>query len=46
MCEARGEYFKRAEVVGLFDRYDRWITRRLRAFVVKRLAQRTLVVAP
>src|SRR5438094_8444110 len=24
-----GEYFKRAEVAGLFDRYDRWITRRL-----------------
>ena len=31
-----GEYFKRAEVAGLFDRYDRWITRRLRAFVAKR----------
>jgi hypothetical protein len=36
MCEAGGEYFKRAEVAGLFDRYDRWITRRLRAFVAKR----------
>ena len=33
---ARREYFKRAEVAGLFDRYDRWITRRLRAFVAKR----------
>jgi RNA-directed DNA polymerase len=31
-----GEYFKRAEVAGVFDRYDRWITRRLRAFVAKR----------
>src|SRR5437773_2474405 len=31
-----GEYFKRAEVAGLFDRYDRWITRRLRAFMAKR----------
>jgi hypothetical protein len=23
-----GEYFKRAEVAGVFDRYHRWITRR------------------
>src|SRR5207247_6701991 len=27
---------RRGEVAGLFDRYDRWITRRLRAFVAKR----------
>ena len=31
-----GEYFKRAQVAGVFDRYDRWILRRLRAFVAKR----------
>ena len=31
-----GEYFKRAQVSGVFDRYDRWILRRLRAFVAKR----------
>jgi RNA-directed DNA polymerase len=31
-----GEYFKRAEVAGVFDRYDRWITRRLRAYLAKR----------
>jgi RNA-directed DNA polymerase len=31
-----GEYFKRAEASGVFDRHDRWITRRLRAYVAKR----------
>jgi hypothetical protein len=31
-----GEYFKRASVAGVFDRYDRWILRRLRAYVAKR----------
>ncbi len=31
-----GEYFKRAEVAGVFNRYDRWITRRLRAYLAKR----------
>jgi hypothetical protein len=31
-----GEYFKRAEVSGVFDRYDRWITRRLRAYLATR----------
>lgn len=31
-----GEYFKRAQVAGVFDRLDRWITRRLRAFLAKR----------
>jgi group II intron reverse transcriptase/maturase len=31
-----GEYFKRAEAAGVFDRHDRWITRRLRAYVAKR----------
>jgi hypothetical protein len=31
-----GEYFKRAQVAGVFDRYDRWITRRLRAYLAKR----------
>jgi RNA-directed DNA polymerase len=31
-----GEYFKRAQVAGVFDRHDRWILRRLRAFVAKR----------
>ena len=31
-----GEYFKRAQVAGVFDRYDRWILRRLRAYVAKR----------
>jgi EAL domain-containing protein (putative c-di-GMP-specific phosphodiesterase class I) len=35
MCEA-GEYFKRAEVAGVLDRLDRWITRRLRAYLAKR----------
>jgi RNA-directed DNA polymerase len=31
-----GEYFKRAQAAGVFDRHDRWITRRLRAFKAKR----------
>jgi RNA-directed DNA polymerase len=31
-----GEYFKRASVAGVFDRNDRWILRRLRAYVAKR----------
>jgi RNA-directed DNA polymerase len=31
-----GEYFKRAQAAGVFDRHDRWILRRLRAFVAKR----------
>jgi hypothetical protein len=31
-----GDYFKRAQVAGVFDRYDRWILWRLRAFVAKR----------
>lgn len=31
-----GEYFKRGQVSGVFDRLDRWITRRLRAFMAKR----------
>jgi RNA-directed DNA polymerase len=31
-----GEYFKRAQVAGVFDRYDRWILRRLRAYMAKR----------
>ncbi len=31
-----GEYFKRAQVAGVFDRCDRWVARRLRAFVAKR----------
>lgn len=31
-----GEYFKRAEVAGVLDRLDRWITRRLRAYLAKR----------
>jgi hypothetical protein len=31
-----GKYFTRAQVAGVFDRLDRWITRRLRAFLVKR----------
>ena len=31
-----GEYFKRAQVAGVFDRFDRWILRRLRAFVARR----------
>ncbi len=31
-----GEYFKRAQLAGVFYRLDRWITRRLRAFVAKR----------
>ncbi len=38
-----GEHFKRAEraeLAGLFDRYDRWITRRLRAFAAKRWRNR------
>jgi hypothetical protein len=28
--------YKRAQVAGVFDRHDRWILRRLRAFVAKR----------
>jgi RNA-directed DNA polymerase len=31
-----GEYFKRAQASGVFDRHDRWITRRLRSFMAKR----------
>jgi RNA-directed DNA polymerase len=31
-----GEYFKRAEASGVFDRLDSWITRRLRAYMAKR----------
>ncbi len=31
-----GEYFKRAQAAGIFDRLDRWITRRLRAFLARR----------
>ncbi|WP_447973707.1 group II intron maturase-specific domain-containing protein [Nitrospira sp. Kam-Ns4a] len=31
-----GEYVKRAQVAGVFDRLDRWITRRLRAFLATR----------
>jgi group II intron reverse transcriptase/maturase len=31
-----GEYFKRAQVAGVFDRYDRWILWRLRSFLAKR----------
>lgn len=31
-----GAYVKRAQVAGVFDRLDSWITRRLRAFLAKR----------
>jgi RNA-directed DNA polymerase len=31
-----GEYFKRAQAAGIFYRLDRWITRRLRAFLARR----------
>jgi RNA-directed DNA polymerase len=31
-----GEYFKRAQVAGVFDRCDHWILRRLRAYVARR----------
>src|SRR5207245_2653542 len=31
-----GEYFKRAQLSGVFYKHDRWITRRLRAYKAKR----------
>src|SRR2546422_11568727 len=31
-----GEYFKRAQLAGVFYRHDRWILRRLRAYQAKR----------
>ncbi len=36
LCARLGEYLKRAQVAGVFDRYDRWILRRLRSFIGKR----------